>query len=138
MYRAFDIFEGNPPRDWSGELHALFADMRSKAEAARAKRDSTRAKNTHPTLPLQNYVGTYSDSVYGKVDITLAGNALRFRFVKGNAQPLEHVEYDTFRANAKDSLEPDPVVTFVLDGSGGVSALRAFGVEFRRERGNAN
>ncbi|HEU6450836.1 MAG TPA: serine hydrolase [Gemmatimonadaceae bacterium] len=134
MYRAFDMFEGNPPRDWSGELHALFADMRSKAEVARAKRDSTRVKNTRPTLPLAKYVGTYNDSTYGKVDITLAGDALRFRFVKGDAQPLEHVEYDTFRAKAKDSLEPDPVVTFVLDGSGGVGALRAFGVEFRRDK----
>jgi CubicO group peptidase (beta-lactamase class C family) len=134
MYRAFDMFEGNPPRDWSGELHALFADMRSKAEAARAKRDSTRVKNTHPTLPLAKYAGSYNDSTYGKVDITLAGDALRFRFVKGDAQLLEHVEYDTFRAKAKDPLEPDPVVTFVLDGSGGVGALRAFGVEFRRDK----
>ena len=58
--------------------------------------------------------------------------------MKGDPQPLDHVEYDTFKAKAKDTIEPDPVVTFVLDGSGGVSALRAFGVEFRRERGNAN
>jgi hypothetical protein len=128
------MFEGNPPRDWSSDLHTLFADMRSKAVAARAKRDSTRAKDTRPTLPLAKYAGTYSDSAYGKVDITLAGDAHRFRFVKGDAQPLEHVEYDTFRAKAKDSLEPDPVVTFVLDGSGGVGALRAFGVEFRRDK----
>ena len=109
---------------------------RSKAEAARAKRDSARAKNTHPTLALQKYAGTYSDSVYGKVDITLAGDTLHFRFVKGDSQPLEHLEYDTFRAHAKNTLEPDPVVTFVLDGTGGVSALRAFGVEFRRTTGS--
>ncbi len=136
MYRAFDMFEGNPPRDWSGDLRALFADMRAKAVAARAKRDSTRAKNTRPTLPLAKYVGTYNDSTYGKVDITLSSDTLHFRFVKGDAQPLEHVEYDTFRAKAKDSLEPDPVVTFVPDGSGGVGALRAFGVEFRRTTGS--
>ena len=138
MYRVFDMYEGNPPRDWSGDVHQLFEELQSKAEAARAKRDSALAKSTRPTLPLQKYAGTYSDSTYGKVDITLAGNALRFRFVKGDPQPLDHVEYDTFKAKAKDTIEPDPVVTFVLDGSGGVSALRAFGVEFRRERGNAN
>lgn len=132
MYRAFDMFEGNPPRDWSAELHALFADMRSKAEAARAKRDSARAKNTSPTLPLAAYVGTFVDSVYGKVEIALDADTLRFRFVKGDLQPLEHLEYDTFRAKAKNTLEPDPVVTFILDGSGGVAALRAFGTEFGR------
>ena len=137
MYRVFDMYEGNPPRDWSSDLHQLFEDMGSKAEAAQAKRDSTRAKNTHPTLPLAKYAGTYNDSAYGKVDIALSGDSLRFRFVKGDSQPLEHLEYDTFRAKARNTLEPDPVVTFVLDGSGGVSALRAFGVEFRRERGNA-
>jgi CubicO group peptidase (beta-lactamase class C family) len=134
MYRAFDMYEGNPPRDWSGDLHQLFADRRSKAEAARAKRDSALAKNTRPTLTLQKYAGTYSDSTYGNVYITLSGDSLHFRFVKGDPQPLEHVEYDTFRAKAKNTLEPDPVVTFTLDGTGGVSALRAFGVEFDRER----
>lgn len=138
MYRVFDMYEGNPPRDWSSEVHQLFGDLRSKAEAARARRDSARAKNTRPTLALQKYVGTYNDSTYGNVDITLSGDALRFRFVKGNTQPLEHLEYDTFQAKAKGTLEPDAVVTFVLDGSGGVSALRTFGVEFRRERTDAN
>lgn len=138
MYRAFDMFEGNPPRDWSAELQTLFADMRSKAEAARAKRDSTRAKNTHPSLPLASYVGTFVDSAYGKVDIALDGDTLRFRFVKGDLQPLEHVAYDTFRVKAKNTLEPDPMVTFILDGSGGVAALRTFGTEFRKERGNTN
>ncbi|HET7620909.1 MAG TPA: serine hydrolase [Gemmatimonadaceae bacterium] len=138
MYRVFDMYEGNQPRDWSAELHKLFADRGARMDAARAKRDSSRAKNTHPTLPLAKYVGTYNDSTYGNVDITLAGDALRFRFVKGDAQPLEHLEYDSFQAKAKNTLEPDPMVSFVLDGSGGVSALRAFGVEFRRTRTDAN
>jgi hypothetical protein len=138
MYRVFDMYEGNPPRDWSADLHKLFADRAARMDEARAKRDSSRAKNTKPSLALQKYVGTYNDSTYGNVDITLTGDELRFRFVKGDAQPLEHLEYDTFQAKAKNTLEPDPVVSFVLDGSGGVNALRAFGVEFRRTRANAN
>ena len=138
MYRVFDMYEGNPPRDWSTDLHKLYGDLAAKGEAAQAKRDSARAKNTHPSLPLQSYAGTYSDSTYGKVDITLAADTLRFRFVKGDAQPLEHLEYDTFKAHPKTTLDPDPVVTFVLDGSRGVSALRAFGVEFRRTTGSGH
>ncbi len=134
MYRVFDMYEGNPLRDWSAEVHKLFGDLEAKGKAAQAKRDSARAKNTRPSLPLQSYVGTYNDSTYGKVDITVTGDTLHFRFVKGDAQPLEHLEYDTFKAKAKNTLEPDPVVPFVPNGSGGVSALRALGVEFRRDK----
>jgi len=138
MYRVFDMYEGNPPRDWSAEVRKLFADRAARAETARARRDSARATNTHPTLPVDKYMGTYTDSVYGNVYITRSGDALQFRFVKGDTQPLEHLEYDTFRTKTKNSLEPEAVVTFVLDGSGGVSALRTFGVEFRKGRADGN
>jgi hypothetical protein len=134
MYRAFDMFEGNPPRDWSADVHKLFADRAARAEAARARRDSALARDTKPSLPLAKYVGTYTDSTYGNVEIALSGEALTFRFVRGDAQPLEHLEYDVFRAKAKNTLEPDPVVTFVPNGAGGVTALRAFGVEFGKAR----
>lgn len=132
MYRVFDMYEGNQPRDWSTEIHTLYGNLATKREAAQAMRDSSRDRNTHPSLPLQNYAGTYTDSTYGNVDITFTGGALHFRFVKGDTQPLEHLEYETFKAQAKTTLEPDPVVTFVPDGSGGVRALRAFGVRFER------
>jgi len=139
MYRAFDMFEGNPPRDWSADVHKLFADRAARANAARARRDSSLARDTKPTLPLAKYAGTYTDSTYGNVEIALSGNALTFRFVRGDAQPLEHLEYDVFRAKAKTTIEPDPVVTFTLDGSGGVTALRAFGVEFgKRKQGTGD
>ncbi len=134
MYRAFDMFEGNPTRDWSAEVHELFADRAARASAARARRDSSLARDTKPTLPLAKYAGTYTDSTYGNVEIALSGNALTFRFVRGDAQPLEHLEYDVFRAKAKTTIEPDPVVTFTLDGAGGVTALRAFGVVFGKGR----
>lgn len=134
MYRVFDMYEGNAPRDWSSELHTLYANLDKQASEAQARRDSARARNTHPSLPLQSYAGSYTDSTYGNVDISFTGGTLRFRFVKGDAQPLEHLEYETFKAKADSPADPSPVVTFVPDGSGGVSALRVFGQTFKRAR----
>jgi hypothetical protein len=134
MYRVFDMYEGNAPRDWSSELHTLYAGLDKQASEAQARRASARAKNTHPSLPLQSYAGSYTDSTYGNVDITFTGGTLAFRFVKGDTQPLEHLEYETFKARADSPADPSPVVTFVPDGSGGVSALRVFGQTFKRAR----
>ena len=134
MYRVFDMYEGNAPRDWSAELHTLYGGLEKQASEAEAKRARERAKNTHPSLPLRSYVGSYTDSTYGKVYITLDGGTLGFRFVKGDVQPLEHLEYESFQAKASSPSDPNPVVTFVPDGSGGVSGLRVFGQTFTRER----
>ena len=136
MYRVFDMYEGNPPRDWSAELHTLYGGLAKQASETRARRAGERAKNTHPSLPLQSYAGTYSDSTYGNVEITFTGGTLGFRFVKGGVQPLEHLEYESFQAKARSPADPSPVVTFVLDGSGGVSGVRVFGLTFVRERPN--
>jgi CubicO group peptidase (beta-lactamase class C family) len=134
MYQVFDLFSGNPPRDWSADLHTLYGNLEQRAQAARAARTSAPAADTHPSLPLDRYAGTYADSAYGIVDVTLADGALRFRFANGNPVPLEHWEYDTFRAHSDTPLDPHPSVTFIPDGLGHVSALRAFGITFTRSR----
>jgi len=139
MYKVFDMYNatsnasGNPPRDWSADLKALFAAKRT----ARADRSATAkqvAGSAQPSLPLDRYAGTYTDSAYGTVQVTLTGGALHARFVNFDIGQLEHSEYDTFRSRVDDALEGVTELTFVPDGAGHVSAVRAFGVEFQRSR----
>jgi CubicO group peptidase (beta-lactamase class C family) len=140
MYQVFDLYgasaasRGNStssaaaPRDWSADLHKLLA-ARHAAAAAPA-----RASGTHPSLPLERYVGTYSDSAYGAVQVTLADGALHARFEKADLGTLEHWEYDVFHSQPADRSESPRTLTFVPDGSGSVSGVRLFGVTFVRAR----
>ena len=43
MYQAFDLYSGNPPRDWSAELHALFAHPQPAASATLASAPKPRS-----------------------------------------------------------------------------------------------
>jgi CubicO group peptidase (beta-lactamase class C family) len=131
MYQVFDMYganASNPRRDWSADLRALFASRR----AAAGSQQPARATNTRPSLALERYAGTYADSAYGTIEVTLADNALRARFEKAQLGPLEHWQYDTFRSR---SANDDPrTLVFVPDGAGGIASVRAYGATFVKAR----
>jgi CubicO group peptidase (beta-lactamase class C family) len=127
MYRVFDLYAGNPARDWSAELKDLFA--RRSAGARPATRPANAAA---PSLPLVRYAGAYVDSTYGTVEVTFVNDRLRARFFTEDLGELEPWEHESFRAVGPRPALGRTAVTFVPDGSGGVAAVRAFGVTFQR------
>jgi CubicO group peptidase (beta-lactamase class C family) len=127
MYKVFDLYAGNPPRDWSAELKDFFA--RRSASARPATRPAEAAA---PSLPLVSYAGTYVDSTYGTIEITAASAGLRARFGTHNLGVLEPWEHESFRAVGPPPALGRTAVTFMPDGSGGVTAVRVFGVTFQR------
>lgn len=145
MYKVFDMYStgssaaGAPGRDWSSDLKALF----DKLDAEARIRNENRAKvldseaASYPALPLERYVGTYTDSTYGSVQVTLASGSLHARFENLDIGELEHVAYDRFRSVASQSGGRGAELTFIPDGSGHVSAVRTFGQTFPRSSGGA-
>ena len=129
MYKVFDLYSGNPERDWSAQVLALFSGARRAASPAAARPREEAAK---PSLPLERYAGSYADSTYGAVDVTLTGGELHARFGNEDLGVLEPWEYESFRAVGPPPLEQRQVVTFVPDGRGRVASLQAFGVSFVR------
>ena len=131
MYRVFDMYAGNPARDWSAELRQLFASARAAARSAAPKRPEN---PTAPTFPLERYAGTYTDSTYGAVDVKLENGALRVRFGREDLGTLTPWDFDAFRAHGPPPEEAEVPVTFVPSGSGAVASVRVFGVTFTRAR----
>jgi CubicO group peptidase (beta-lactamase class C family) len=130
MYSVFDLYSGGPSRDWSRELHELFAALaRARPPAAAVAHVESR-----PSLPLDKYVGTFVDSTYGSLQVTLANGALQAQVADEPPQRLEPVEYETFRSPASPAARQALTLTFVPDGAGNVSAVRLFGVPFARVR----
>ena len=126
MYKAIDEWLGTGNRDWSAELHPLFAPRKPKAPVAK---DSTAAP---ASLPLERYAGTYRDSVFGEVVISTQPGGLRLQWFSSNAA-LEHDRYDAFKANhGSRSYLDGQTVTFQPDGSGSVASVKFLNERFAR------
>ncbi|MDQ2891124.1 MAG: DUF3471 domain-containing protein [Gemmatimonadota bacterium] len=144
MYEVFDMYgtgsasAGGAGRDWSADLKSLF-DKRAAVAAERRKQAMTQssagAASAAPSLPLERYVGTYTDSTFGSVQVTLVSGSLHARFEKLDIGEIEHVAYGRFRSRASVSGARTAEFTFVPDGNGHVAALRAFGQVFPRSAG---
>lgn len=132
MYRVFDMYTGNPSRDWSKELLSLYGRLESEADSARRQQDQRRVANTQPSLPLDRYAGTYANQTYGNVVVTVRQSALHFAFGRGRVGGLTHWHYDTFQARWDDERMQPSQIVFTPDGMGGVSSVRAFGITFPR------
>ena len=139
MYKVFDMFREAPraaTRDWSADLKAHFDSLRAarRAKAVAAADTTKKAKSggTEPSMPLERYAGTYVDSTYGTMQVTLANGALHAKFVNFDIGELKHAAYETFSSVKNDPIDGETELTFVPDGSGHVSAVQAFGVTFDR------
>jgi hypothetical protein len=128
MYEAFDVWSGNPPRDWSKELFALFHPPAMLASQVRAN-EGTRAP-APPSLALDKYAATYVDSAYGAIEVKFSNGALSARFRDKDAGTLVPVSLDTFRTQGAEAMS----LAFTTDGAGNVVAVRSFGITFDRVR----
>lgn len=124
LMRTFDTYLGGPSRDWSAELRQLYAGVDRQADSTRrADEEAAHVPGASPPLPLDRYVGTYRDSLYGTFVVRLDGHALVGRF-GSSLGDLEPWGYDAFRYRVHDWTRATMVVTCVLTPAGQVSELR--------------
>lgn len=125
MYRIFDAFLGLPPRDWSAQFHAHVTNFFAKMQAEKRKLAAQRVQGTRPSLALDKYVGSFHNDLFGDLRIALEGNQLVLRFAGPQwTSPLEHWQYDTFKARWDDPLVREGKLTFVLTAEGKADELR--------------
>jgi hypothetical protein len=131
MYKAVDLFLGNPPRDWSHDLLSLYDARRAAADSARLARESRRIKGTKPSLALSKYAGVYEDPLVGRVAVTEREGKLRLEAGHALRGELEHWQYDTFRARYDDRWQGTDMITFTI-GDGVASTLGIAGFTLKR------
>lgn len=125
MLKVFDLYTGAPARDWSADLLKVYGDAKAGQDKAIAEQEQKRVPNTHATLPLQAYAGTYQHPVWGDIVVSEQNGKLKIRFGIGaqNEGFLEHWNYDSFRVKFGDgrygwtlfqfSLAPDGTIANV-------------------------
>lgn len=117
----FDVALGLPQRDWNARAFARARTQETQAAERLKTMQSQRVQNAPPSLPLDKYAGTYSDSLGGDVRISVENGTLMLRYHPGFIARLEHWQYNTFRVdwqNASVLISPAAFATFNLDQNG--------------------
>jgi hypothetical protein len=104
------------PRTWTN--HDWLVDAEEKPqkdiEAMNARLEAKRAKDTKPSLPLTEYVGSYECDLYGKLEIREQEGSLGLQFGPNIIATLRHWEHDTFRGKLNFPPDDEWFLRFVV------------------------
>ena len=70
---VFDRELGAPTRDLSAEAYERFLKQRRRADSVQTVQLAGHTTNAEPSIPLAAFVGTYADSLYGEMTVSMAG-----------------------------------------------------------------
>lgn len=134
MRRVWDMHLGGTATDWSRVFLTLRRDGIARSDSIERKFAAERVGGTRPSLALQRYAGTYSDSLYGRVTIRLEGNKLIADAGSSWIGDVAHWHYDTFRINWRDPMMGWSFASFVIGPSAKVESVRLSDwSDFRRD-----
>ena len=124
-HHIFDVALGLPQRDWNGQS---FARSRGPQGAQGARpvantdpQQPQRPQNAPPSLPLERYAGTYTDSLNGNITVVHVDGGLTFKFHPGFEGRAEPWQYNTFRVDWQGGgvlAGSGALATFNLDQTG--------------------
>src|SRR4051812_48428339 len=123
MYRVFDAYLKRQAKDWSAALLKANLEQEAQAKQEMKKREATRVSGTKPSLPLEKYVGIYSDTVAGDLTVRQEKSGLVMQYGKLIAD-IAHWQYDSFQASWRQRRLGKMYVNFVLGIDGKVEELR--------------
>jgi len=132
FFTLLDAMLGYDDCDWNQVFREFYNHANQKKEDARQKLSDERLKDTHPSLPLEAYAGSYQNAIYGFLTVELIGGALHLH---PGAHPhisgkLEHWHLDTFYCPWSNPSYEDSFVAFQPGLDGRIASLRFKVAEF--------
>jgi len=103
-YYILNSFIKKDNRDWSA-LALERSKQNNYHQDEIDKRKAVKKENTKPSLSLSTYTGTYSDPMYGQLQVSLENEKLKISFEKAPllSAKLAHWHYDTFEIVWEDT-----------------------------------
>jgi CubicO group peptidase (beta-lactamase class C family) len=111
-----------PARDWNEEMHRAAMLQESIADSMRRAAAAKRELHTTPSLPLAAYAGTYGDSAYGDLAVTLNNGHLALQRGELAAQ-LTHWHHDVFQTESTTRMMDPIFVAFTVGPDNTVETL---------------
>lgn len=126
LYHVLDYYFQLPPSDWITNFKNFKDQEEKDASETMKKAESTRTANSKPSLPLEQYAGTYDDAWYGPISIRQekGGLTISFDHTPGMVGDLQQWQYDTFKAHWRVRTIEDAFVTFSLNADGSIESAR--------------
>ena len=124
-WTVLDWALGAPKTDWGTIFHGFDQAGQDADRAFEDSAQTARKKEIGPSLPLDQYAGTYTDTWYGDVTLAREGDHLVLRWSRtpGATADLEHWQYDTFRARMRNRTVADAFLTFSLGPDGRIDRM---------------
>jgi CubicO group peptidase (beta-lactamase class C family) len=119
----FNDYIGAPHIDWGAQLLALMAKARAHEAESQAEHAISRQPHPAPSLPLEDYTGTYSDALYGQASVSLANGHLVLERGSEFVGDLEPWNHDTFRVTWRYRFLGRDFVQFGISPAGKAAAL---------------
>lgn len=127
-YRSLDAYLGGAERDWTAEYLQRAEEARKRKAERRRRFAEARVEGTSPSLPLQDYTGTYGGPMYGDARVTLEDGGLVVSFLPNPdlVGDLTHYHFDTFVIEWRRDFAwfDEGTVQFLLDTSGAVREMK--------------
>jgi CubicO group peptidase (beta-lactamase class C family) len=118
-----DLFLDADPVNWYAKAKPALLELEKSAAEPQP-----RTPNTHPSRPLEDFVGEYTNPGYGTLVVGLKDGALCGTYNGSIEFGLEHWHYDTFRSTRQLGWLGTPAAlwltpTFQLDSMGRINRL---------------
>lgn len=124
VFELLDHYLDAPANDWPAKFKA-FKQTKITEGLKAYKATAAKPAKVGPSLPLKNYVGTFSDPWYGNIEVALVKGKLTidFKSTPRMGGTLEHWQYDSFTTKFDDKTIEPAYVTFGLDANGKVERI---------------
>lgn len=107
-----DLVIAAEKRDWNHELLTLAGIVEQAEQAQLDSVIAERRTDVPPTHPLNTYVGTYRNRLYGQAQVEIYGDQARVHYGSGYIGTLEHWSGDTYLTRWADVALVPSFVTF--------------------------
>jgi CubicO group peptidase (beta-lactamase class C family) len=117
VWRVIDAYSGQPEKDWSGSILKVVSTQASADKAAAMNQEKAFQAGPAPR-PLADYAGTYSNDLYGTIEIRQEQGRLVLHMSKRFVGELKHWDYDTFQVRWDYTYLGKEYATFGTDARG--------------------
>ncbi len=124
LYKALDLYLfGGETRDWHRDIYDLYQGFRENIIASQEEIVNGRIPDTQPTLPLDSLTGSYTNHLFGTIEVSVSGDRLEFNLNDLQDFSAEHWHYNTFRSEKDPRWRSRTLISFTVDHRGKAAAL---------------
>jgi hypothetical protein len=123
-FKTLDILLNNEQEtDWSNNFLELIESREEWKKDNDKKKEEERAKDSKPSLPVEDYLGIYNCEMYGDAKVYSEGGQLMVHLLPTEifVGHLNHWQYNTWQVELKGvPALPKGLVNFIIDANGKV------------------